>query len=137
MIKLAKGRWPLLATCALLLAAALSMAALAADPGSKEDPLATVSYVQQRGMFSLLQLRAGTSLRLGTGAELIVTQPAGGQVLVEELDPLRDELLDLTEGSLVSQKLLYPAHHYVNGSGHDIFLRPQSDVSLLLRGEWK
>jgi hypothetical protein len=137
MMKPGLGRWPIMAMCALLLAAALTMAALAADPGSKEDPLATVSYVQQRGMFTLQQFRAGTSIRLGTGAELVVTQPVSGQVLIEEFDPLRDELLDLSEGALVSQKVMFPAHHYVNGSGHDIFLRPQSDVSLLVRGEWK
>ena len=113
------------------------MAVMAADPGSKEDPLATVSYVQQRGMFTLQDFPAGTSIRLGTGAEIVVVTPSSTQLAVDELDPLRDELLDLTDGRRVDMQVLMPAHHYVNGSGHDIFLRPMGDCSLLLRGEWK
>lgn len=127
----------LLATAVTALCSLATMGVLSADPGSKEDPLATVSYVQHRGMFTLRQVPAGTSIRLGTGAELIVTQPAAGQVVIDELDPLRDDLLDISAGERVSATALLPAHHYVNGSGHDIFIRPANDCALLLRGEWK
>ncbi|MEZ5337944.1 MAG: hypothetical protein R3F46_06725 [bacterium] len=125
---------------ATLFAAVLLLAmhgVLGADPGSKEDPLATVSYVQHRGMFTLQQFRSGTSIRLGTGAELVLAQPGSGQVVVEGLDLQRDELLDLSLGERLGQSVLVSAHHYVNASGHDVFIRPASDCALLLRGEWK
>lgn len=131
------GRRLLLAMATVAIGAGLTISVLAADPGSKEDPLATVSYVQHRGMFTLQEYSAGASIRLGPGAEIVVAQPEAGQLVVDELDPLRDDMLDLSAGERLSVKALLPAHHYVNASNHDVFIRPMGDCTLLLRGEWK
>ena len=44
--------------------------ALAAEPGSKDDPLATVTYVREHAQFVRVDIAAGRSLRLGDIAEV-------------------------------------------------------------------
>jgi hypothetical protein len=100
--------------------------ALAAEPGSKEDPLATISYVARHAQFVRQEAVAGQSLRLMPGAELIIAEPQFSDVVVGEFDPLRDALLDLTEGRPVQLAQLTAGHHYINGS-HDVFLRPEEE----------
>ena len=133
-MRLTRNRWLVLGALVLALAAGW---AVAAEPGSKEDPLATVSYVESHAQFTRLDLAAGHSLRLGTGAELVIAEPAFAEVSVSELDPLRDSLLDLTEGKPVQLATLKSSHHYINASNHDVFIRPAEETVVLLRGEWK
>ena len=45
---------------ALLGSAALMISRASADPGSKEDPLATVGYVQKKAQFTRRSLPAGS-----------------------------------------------------------------------------
>jgi len=111
--------------------------ALAAEPGSKEDPLATISYVARHAQFVRLEAAANQSLRLMPGAELIIAEPQFSEVAVREFDPLRDTLLDLTEGRPVQLARLAAGHHYINASNHDVFLRPEEESVLLLRGDWR
>jgi hypothetical protein len=111
--------------------------ALAAEPGSKDDPLATISYVARHAQFVRLEVTAGQSLRLMPGAELVVVEPVLSEVEVREFDPLRDTLLDLTEGRPAQLARLTTGHLYINGSNHDIFLRPSEEVVMLLRGDWR
>ena len=59
---------------ALAAAALLVGLALAAEPGGKEDPLATISYVGRYAQFSRVECAARRSLRLGTGAELVTAK---------------------------------------------------------------
>ncbi len=126
-----------IAAMALAAAALLVGLALAAEPGGKEDPLATISYVGRYAQFSRVECAARRSLRLGTGAELVIVDPAFEEIAVREFDPLRDTLVDLTEGTPVQLAVLIAGHHYVNGSNHDVFLRADEDIVLLMRGEWK
>ena len=109
----------------------------AADPGSKDDPLATIGYIERYAQFVRIDVAAGQSLRLGLGCEFIIAEPLLGEVNVRELDPMRDTVLDLTSGAPLGLAVLKPAHHYLNAGTHDIFLRPEEDVAMLLRGEWK
>lgn len=120
---------------ALGLAAVLLL--MAAEPGSKDDPLATVGYVERYAQFVRVNVAASQSLRLGVGTEFIMAEPLLGEVAVRELDPMRDTVLDLSAGATLGLAVLTPAHHYINASTHDIFLRPEEEVALLLRGEWK
>ena len=122
---------------ALAMGALLVGLAMAAEPGSKEDPLATIGYVGRYAQFTRVDCAAQRRLRLGTGAELVIVDPAFQEIEVRELDPLRDTVIDLTLGAPVQLGVLAAGHHYVNGSNHDVFLRPAQDVVLLLRGEWK
>ena len=126
-----------IAAAALVAVALLVGLALAAEPGSKEDPLATIGYVSRYAQFSRVDCAARRSLRLGTGAELVIVDPAFEEVAVREFDPLRDTLVDLTLGAPTQLAVLTAGHHYVNGSNHDVFLRPDEDIVLLMRGEWK
>jgi hypothetical protein len=108
-----------------------------ADPGSKEDPLATVSYVQKKAQFVRRILPAGESLRLGVGAELLVVDPAFTKLNANGLDPMRDQLVDVTAGKLADAPQIEGQHLYINGSSHDVFLRFERETTILLRGEWK
>jgi hypothetical protein len=128
--------WPVVVTALMLLAMLVGMA-LAADPGSRDDPLATVSYVGRHGQFSRQELNAGHSLRLGSGAEVIVVQPGFGEVAVNGLNPMKDTLVDVTDGVPVAREELAPNHHYINGSDHDVTIRPEVDTVVLVSGEWQ
>lgn len=127
----------LLGSCLVLAGLAVVGWALAAEPGSKEDPLATVGYVARHAQFVRQDVTAGQSLRLMPGAELIIVEPMLSEISVREFDPLRDTLLDLTEGKPVQLARITSGHHYINGSNHDIFLRPDEETTMLMRGDWR
>ncbi len=110
---------------------------LAADPGSKDDPLATLSYVQRYAQFTRQELPSGASLRLGIGAELVPADVLQGPLAVRGLDNLRDDLLDLTTGERCGTAQLLPGHHYINAGTHEVFLNFETPAAMLLRGEWK
>ena len=135
-IKLRLTRWQAILVGTVVMVLGLSLL-LAADPGSKEDPLATLSYVQRYAQFSRQELPRGYSLRLGIGAELVPADALQGALSVRGLDGLRDDLLDLTTGERCSGSQLLPGHHYANAGTHDIFLTLETEASVLLRGEWK
>ncbi|MBN2081416.1 hypothetical protein JW859_04320 [bacterium] len=130
-----RGFWWTLAALGGLLAVLASV--LAAEPGGKDDPLATVSYIAQHAQFAREEAPAGRSLRLGPGTELVIVEPAYTELAVREFDPLRDTLIDLTAGVPVQLASLTAGHHYVNASNHDIFVELATESVLLLRGEWK
>jgi hypothetical protein len=122
---------------ALLASAALFITRANADPGSKEDPLATVGYVQKKAQFTRRSLPAGSSIKLGVAAEMVVVDPPSGSLRAGQLDGLRDTLVDLSDGSLAENGTIETLHHYINGSSHEIFLSFDREVTVLLRGEWK
>ena len=82
-------------------------------------------------------LPSGTSLRLGVAAEMVVVDPPYSSLDVSEMDGLRDTLLDLSEGRIAEGNKVETLHHYINASSHEIFLRFDREVTVLLRGEWK
>lgn len=132
---MARGRIVLFVLVGLgLLLAAI---ALAAEPGSKDDPLATVTYVKRYSAFTRVELDAKQGLRLGQGAELVLPGLQGDNFAVSEFDPLRDDLIDLSVGSLTVSKILLANHHYLNASSHDVFLKFETSLPILVRGEWK
>jgi hypothetical protein len=126
---------------ALALLAALALAAagfaLAADPGSKDDPLATVSYIAANAQYNRVDLAAGQSLRLGRNAELIIVGLQGEGFEASEFNPRNDTLIDLSQGGLAVSNTILANHLYVNGSNHDLFFKFQKNLTVLLRGEWK
>jgi len=111
--------------------------ARAADPGSKDDPLATVSYVEANAQFNRVELSAEQSLRIGRNAEMVIIGLQGEGFETTEFNPLSDTLIDLSQGSLAVSNTILANHHYLNGSNHDLFFRFRSPVTVLLRGEWK
>lgn len=132
---MAKGRIVLFVMVGLgLLLAAI---ALAAEPGSKDDPLATVTYVKRYSAFTRVELPAKQGLRLGQGAELVIPGLQGENYSVSEFDPSRDDLIDLSDGTLTVSRILLANHHYLNASSHDIFLKFEESLPVMVRGEWK
>jgi hypothetical protein len=119
-----------------VLAAGLLLA-LGADPGSKEDPLVTISYIQRYSQFSRQEFPAGRSLKLGIGAEFIPADMLQTSVSCRGLDAMRDNLIDLTAGQSCTNAQLQPGHHYINAGTHDIFLAFDTETAVLVRGEWK
>mgnify|MGYP001285236800 CR=1 FL=1 len=116
---------------------ALPPAGIAAEPGSKDDPLATVGYVERFAQYNTVTLPARQSLRVGVGTEFVITNAADSTIRASEFKPLHDELIDLTDGEPVLIEELAVYHHYLNASSHDIFFRFDNETTLLIRGSWK
>jgi len=130
----------LTAACALSVASFLLVnppPSSAAEPGSKDDPLATVGYVERFAQYNSVTLPARQSLRVGVGTEFVLVEAGGSTVRTTEFKPLHDELVDMTEGAPVLVEELNEYHHYLNASGHDIFFRFESETTLFIRGTWK
>jgi hypothetical protein len=121
----------------LLLGASAALYALAADPGSRDDPLATVSYVQRHAGFKHVELSAGQRFRLGIGSEMVVIEPAADIIDLKGFDPLRDTLINLSEGQAVGGPGIGAHQLYLNASTHDITIVPDKPVHLMARGEWQ
>lgn len=122
------------AVVCLLVAPLLSSAA---EPGSKDDPLATVGYIDRFAKYNSVLLPAHQSLRVGIGTEFVVVDAPGSTLSTGEFKPLHDELIDLTQGAPVLTEEISEYHHYLNASGHDIFFRFDGDTTLFIRGTWK
>ena len=120
-----------------LIAAAAWGISIAAEPGSKSDPLATVGYVQRYAQFTSQRQPAGESIRLAQGAEFVIVGTQVMSIGTTKFNPLHDDLADLSAGNPARNQALLPYHHYVNASNHDIFIAFDTEVELLLRGEWK
>jgi hypothetical protein len=112
-------------------------AGLAAEPGSKDDPLATVGYVERFAQFNAVTLPARQSLRIGVGTEFVIVNAGDSLIRTTEFKPLHDELIDLTGGEPVLIEELAVYHHYLNASSHDIFFRFEGETTLMIRGSWK
>ncbi len=110
--------------------------ALAADPGSKDDPLVTQSYVRNLANFKRTEVPAKRSLRLSPGAEFVLLDPVE-PTACPGLDPRKSVAVDLSDGERLGAATLEPFHHYVNGGNGDLFLKFNASVTLLLKGEWK
>lgn len=122
---------------ALLLMAGAALWALAADPGSKDDPLVTQSYVRGLANFKRVELPAKRSLRVSPGCEFVLVDPVDAALPCPGLDPRKSIVVNLSAGQRVSQAQLDPYAHYVNGGSGDAFLKFNSAAVLLLKGEWK
>lgn len=121
---------------ALLLLCGAVLFALAADPGSKDDPLVTQSYVRGLANFKRVDVPAKRGLRLGAGTEFVLLDPVE-PTACPGLDPRKSIAVDLSSGERLGSATLEPFHHYVNGGSADLFLKFNGNVTLLLKGEWK
>lgn len=110
---------------------------LAADPGSPDDPLATISYVKRFAQFQHVELAANQTLKLGPGAELVLIGQAGQMIGFSGYDQFRDRLVNLSLGEAVGKGALAPFQHYMNASTHDLPLRFSGEVEAWVRGVWQ
>jgi len=119
----------------LAVAAALTAAALAADPGSREDPLASISYVDRYSQFERVELGTGQSIRIGAGCEFILVEPAGRLIDLVGFNPAASVLLNLSTGNRVDGQAVQSYQLYINGGEQPFKLAAASAVTLLVRGE--
>lgn len=110
---------------------------LAADPGSQEDPLATIGYVKRFAQFQHVELAINQTLKLGAGSELVLIGPAGQMIDFSGYDQFRDRLVNLSTGEAVGKGALAPFQHYMNASTHEVPLRFASEVEAWVRGVWQ
>lgn len=120
----------------LLCIAAIGFALGAADPGSKDDPLVTMSYVQGLAKFSRSTVPAGKGVKLGPGTEFVVLDPASGPVEVRGVDQTLTGLVDLSAGQPAAGRI-EPYHHYVNAGQGDQYVKFMQETTLILRGDWR
>lgn len=119
--------------CLLVLA---GLALAAADPGGKDDPLVTMSYVKGLAQFSRTTVAAGKGVKLASGTEFVVLDPASGPVEVRGVDASLSGLVDLSAGQPASGRI-DPYHHYVNAGQGDQYVKFMQETTLLLRGDWR
>lgn len=121
---------------ALLCLAAIALALSAADPGSKDDPLVTLSYVKGVAQFSRATIPAGKGVKLGPGTEFVVLDPAAGPVDVRGVDATLSGLVNLSAGQPAGGRI-EPYQHYVNAGQGEQFVKFMQETTLLLRGDWR
>jgi len=118
---------------ALLLAAlacALAMPAIAAEPGSKDDPVITRSYLETLYSWQVTNLAEGQTLSLDMGVTFVLRSGKAAVVGVGE-----QGLVDLTEGrELKDGERIAPNHLILSPASDRRGLRALSAVVLLTRG---
>lgn len=125
------------AAAAVLLAAAFFSGryagAASKTPGSVEDPLITLSYLEsrltQQGGYTTITLKKGELLTGGAGTGIVLLKgsatAAGGNIV------------DLTEGSLTAQDMsMFLYHSYIVPEGKG-GCRALSSCTLLVAGEYR
>ena len=122
-----KLRLTLIALVALL---QLPAAVLAAEPGSKDDPLITRSYLDNLHSWQLTNLQEGQTISLDLGVMLVLT--AGKAQVVGNG---KAGLIDLTDGRELKDGERLPANHLLLSPASDRRgLRATSSATLLTRG---
>lgn len=153
-----KNKWYLRLAAMVLVGGALGVGALAADPGSAEDPLVTLSYLNETFTAELMTRveeqiarRLGGEASPGTGDTFSVVTLSAGQVLTGDIgcevllrvgtagcvSPSAPGLIDETAGSILNDGGgLLTNHLYmmtIEGRG----VRASSGtVKLLVRGRY-
>jgi hypothetical protein len=123
----------ILFACAAI--ALLLLGSALADPGSREDPLITVSYASQLASFDLRRLAVGQELKLRPGAEVVLVSPNSKPVNAAGLSGDKTPLINLTTGERLMVTALVANQHYVYGGEKAVTLRFDSAVTCLVRGE--
>lgn len=112
------------------LAVALAMPALAAEPGSKDDPVITRSYLETLYSWQVTNLAEGQSLSLDMGVTFVLRSGRASVLGVGE-----QGLVDLTEGrELKDGERIVPNHLILSPASDRRGLRALSAVVLLTRG---
>lgn len=116
----------------LVLAALLLMArgAHAVEPGSKDDPIITRSYLETLYSWQLNSLQEGQTLSLDMGVQFVIRSGTAVVVGVGS-----EGLVDLTAGKELKDGEIIPPYHLILSPASDRRgLRARSQVVLLSRG---
>ena len=117
-------------TCLLAAGLLLAHGAGAVEPGSKDDPIITRSYLETLYSWQLTSLQDGQTLNLDMGVQFVIRSgtavvSGGGAV----------GLIDLTAGKEIRDGETVPPYHLILSPSSDRrALRARSQVVLLTRG---
>ena len=104
------------------------------EPGSKEDPIVTKSYVDWKSVWREVSLDSGGFLKLSPGVEFIVTEPMDHPVQLREQNMNQSKIADLTTGELLLKVQLVPFHHYLVLPPEDVRLTFDEKTKIFIRG---
>ncbi|MBQ4159299.1 MAG: hypothetical protein IJD83_00045 [Clostridia bacterium] len=143
-----KKRW--ITVISVILAFALgAVFAIAANPGSQEDPLISKSYIEgtlkpeiyayidqkAQGGFEVVSVKAGKTVLGGAGTEMILRM---GQACVIGSD--RGGIADVTQGVDLTHNAAAPANHMLivpMEDGRGLYISPTTDAILMIKGSYK
>lgn len=104
------------------------------EPGSKEDPLVTQSYVDWHAKWREVSFKSGDLLKLESGAEFVIIEPSDHPVHLKELNLDDTTIVDLTEGSPLTKRELTPLRLYIVASNTDARITFDESARIYVRG---
>ncbi len=104
------------------------------EPGSKEDPLVTKTYVDWHARWRNMKLNENSFLKLGLGTQFVITEPMDHPVHLKEHNLEDAKLINLTEGEVVTESELIPLNLYIVASEQEARLTFGEDAEIIVRG---
>ncbi len=104
------------------------------EPGSREDPLVTKSYVDHNSVWQRVQVSSGGALNVGEGTEWVVVFTASNSSAVAGDKAKLEKVFDLTTGATLGEAPVLTGHHYICAASGEFAITFASDTQLLVRG---
>jgi len=104
------------------------------EPGSKEDPIVTKSYVDWKSVWREVSVDSGGFLKLSPGVEFTLIEPIDHPVQLREQDMSQSRIADLTAGELLLKAQLVPFRHYLILPPEDVRLTFDEKAKIFIRG---
>ena len=104
------------------------------SPGSKEDPLVTKTYVDWHAVWRQLTVESGDFLKLESGAELVLVEPADHPLHLREVNLDETTIVDLTSAETLAAPELIPLHHYLVASSQEARITVDGKGTFFVRG---
>jgi hypothetical protein len=114
--------------------AGIVWAAADPEPGSREDPLITKSYVDHLSAWQRVQVASGGAFNICEGTEWVVVFTASNSSVVSGDKAKLDKVFDLTAGSALGEATVSTGHHYICAASGEFAITFASDTQLLVRG---
>ncbi len=104
------------------------------EPGSKEDPLVTKTYVDWHARWKKIKVKGGDFFKLDGGTELIITEPMDHPIRLREHNFQDTRFVDVTSGVIVLEYELQPFHLYVVASDEQARIAFEESATIYVRG---
>lgn len=126
----AHGAWKISVVFMFVILACANTNGYAVEPGSKDDPIITRSYLETLYAWQVTPLSEGQTLSIDRGVEFVIRR---GQAVVVGLS--NEGLIDLTAGKeLIDGERIEAYHLMVSPASDRRGLRATSPVIMLTRG---
>ncbi len=104
------------------------------EPGSKEDPLVTKTYVDWYAKWQELNLKAGDFLKLEMGTEFLLVEPSDHPLHLREVNLDATRIVDVTSGTVLTSRDLSPYHLYLVASVNEARIVIDDSAKIFIRG---